>query len=220
MKNLIYVSFFILSLQNLPKAQASFDTANGQYLSEQDLYLVLKSLFLKPGLLTDVDYDLSYLGGSTPLYELGFINLETGQPMTQSPGESYVLYIDIFLNRALNLIAGQNPYAFYEKMFSSELKDDFKKKYNEHISQTGKYIPFMQYIDQIKFSSLSQEQQNAFVLDLLRLVFQEDALIPSPLKASLLNSLVPLMISRDFSVKVALFTTIKKSIINDYFLKY
>ena len=218
MKNLIQTVLLILSLQCFSKAHASFDLANGQYLSEQDLYLVLKSVFVKPGLLQDVDFELAYLSGSQ-FYELGFINLETGQPMTQAPGESYILYIDIFVNRSMNSIIQRN-FGFHEQMFSKELVNYFTKKIDEYQKQTGKYILFYQYIELFNFSSLPPEMQTLFVNDLMTFVFQENTLVPDKLKTGLTNTLVPVMIAREFTMKAALITVIKKSIINDYFLKY
>lgn len=221
MKSLIKIAFVILALLPLSNKSLAFDTLDGQYLSQQDLFLVLRSVFVKPGLLDEVDSDLSYSPfGENKFYELGFINLESGQPMAQSPAESYILYIDIFINRAMNRMAYLSYDLFQKALFSTELIAYFEQKMKDHTQQTGQYLSFQQYIVIHKYSSLAPEFQAKFVQDLLVFIYLENALVPPALSASIMTSIVPLMITKDFNIQTAITTVIKKGIISDHFLKY
>ncbi len=221
MKTLFKFILIILAVQQSPQTSFAFDASDGQYLSQQDLFLVLRSVFVIPGLLDEVDADLGYSPtGLNKFYELGFINIESGQPMAHSPAESYILYIDIFITRAMNRMFYLSTNQFQKGLFSANLNDYFDEKIKQHYQQTGQILSFQQYIEIMMFSSFSPEIQTLFVHDLLLFIYLEEALIPSALNTTIMTSIVPLMVAKDFNIKTALVTIIKKGIISDFFLKY
>lgn len=226
MKSLIKTALFILALQQIQfKANAAFDTASGQYLSEQDLFIVLKSVFTQAGLVEDYDgmfQEINYTPStfSDHLYEFGFINLESGQPMSQTPGESYILKIDLFVGRAYAQLMSFKTEAFQKTLFSEELNAYFLAKQQEHQQQYNQPINFYGYILYYKFSTLSPQMQDIFVQDILNFVFLEPALVPKLLKESLMKSIVPVLSSKDLTIDAAIKVVLKKAIINDYFLRY
>jgi hypothetical protein len=94
----LILNLLVISILSASFPALAFDTSAGNYVSQQDVIRLLKDLFYPQDEV--VDYKLNGcvtyqdIFDRQDLFELGFINVETGERVVQAPDSSYVLFLD------------------------------------------------------------------------------------------------------------------------------
>ena len=213
--SLIFVLFLACS------SHASFDTQDGQYLSEQDLIYTLQTIFFKTDLLNWSDnYQLQYFNYVNPtftqqkFFEFGFINLETGEKMTHAPDSTYILSLDLFISKVLSELMIRHDQQFVKKVFSANSNEFIKTK------MQGYPGTLESWCKSTSFSTLPLDIQMQMIEDIAVFIYEDRSLVPPQLLLQTQNTVTQAAVAKNLSTYLSIVTVFKKIIISDQFLKY
>ena len=215
----------------------AFETAQGSYVSQQDLIRLLRDIFFQDAEVSDFQLNtcVGYRDGfndNDPLFQLGFPNLETGELMTLEPDSSYVLFIDSCVSEISKSLIQNYNQKLMEALLGIELLQEIESIRKIGLANPLSYTPssgissndktpfsvFQYFVPRVEYHFLPDPLKEKIIKQIFIRSFGSSNLIPKIYFEKTKKQILAL--PKTTTIETFLIFSFKKAIINDYLLLY
>lgn len=202
-----------------------FDTPQGRYLSQQELLLNISSIFTKlnpnVNLLESYNfYNYTYdriVDKQKNNYEIGFVNLDTGDPIAHGPNPGYLIYIDQLISQGILAISTNYYCDVAEQIFE---KDGSKNLINPVMGNFNcASATVYNLLINNRFNNFKTDYQKALLRKFSLIVWEDESLMPEKAFENE-KKIFKKATESDMTLYQALELSLKTNIISEDFLRY